>query len=63
MAPMMEATDSSDKYISALPTLHHITEGIYILSFKSAFCTAYSILNCLLVAIQYSTGTLYIHLA
>jgi hypothetical protein len=60
MSLMMEATDSSDIYISALPTLHHITEDIYILSLKSAFCTACSMLNCFLVAIKYSTGSTYI---
>jgi hypothetical protein len=63
MALMMEATDSSDVYIYKLPTLHHITEDTYILSLKSAFCTAYSMLNCILVAMKYSTGSMYVHLA
>ena len=57
---MMEATDSSGIYIYALPTLHHITEDIYILSLKSAFCTACAMLNCLLVAIKYSTVCIFI---
>ena len=63
MALMMEATDFYDVYISALPTLHHITKDICILSLKSAFCTACSMLKYLLIAIKYISGSMYIHLA
>jgi hypothetical protein len=62
MALMIGATDFYDVYISALPMLHHITKDIYILSLKSAFCTACSMLKCLLVAIKYISGSMYIHL-